>query len=812
MRTFFPFTRFMLAAALTLCAVPATALMAADVTINVDANQIHQTWYGFGCTHGSGIFGPTDTMTASQRAQFVDMLFNQVRIRTGQIPSAFEAPANSGVNFFTNQANDDGNPFNINWNGFCTFFSDQYKAKVVDLAPAAATTELYPDVHINTRWASKWLETIRAGNYNSFLDECAEQVLAQMIDFKNKYGREPLYAHLFNEPTSGNGEVINGSDVLIADIVARCGDRLRANGFNTVKFVVASQETEESSLATAQAVMANAGAAKYVGAIAYHTYPYGSMYSYIPNILNSSGKGLPDSSRIAVRGRIRDLGKQYGVPVWMTEVSNGFYGDNTASNLDSFTGARGRAIHIHDEMLYAEASAFFGMNANWSFDANQLHFGSGATGANPDDIIFVDQPNNRVFITGMGRAIGHYARFMNNGAKVLTATSSNPLVQISSATDSATGKLIAVIINNDTASHSIALTVNGLSINGNVSGEQSTAAAFWQAMTPFAVTSASGYTVTVPGQSITSCSATIGTIANRPPVINSGPSALPGAATIGQAVSFAVAASDPDNDPLTYQWDFGDGATLTGSSVTHAYASPGNYTATITISDGRGGQVSATAVVSVTTAPPATYALTVNLGSGSGLYPAGTTVTIVANAPLTGQLFDAWAGAAVANAKAATTTLTMPAAAVTVTAMYKNAPPPNPLTLTKLTGVVFFNSAGKDTYKVTGSINSASLIYSDAVVALDVGGAQVTFTLNAKGLGVSSNGTIKFSKSGSTQKFVAALKKGTWAAPWTQSGLTNEPQTNVAIPISVVMTINGAANAGNKYVQYSEAHGVGRIK
>ena len=42
-----------------------------------------------------------------------------------------------------------------------------------------------------------------------------------------------------------------------------------------MKFVVASQETEEISLATAQAVMASPGAAKYVGAIAYHTYPYG---------------------------------------------------------------------------------------------------------------------------------------------------------------------------------------------------------------------------------------------------------------------------------------------------------------------------------------------------------------------------------------------------------------------------------------------------------------------------------------------------------------------------------------------------------
>src|SRR5579862_8437860 len=82
-----------------------TGLHAADVTINVDATQVHQTWYGFGCTPDSGILA-TDTLTASQRAQYVDMLFNQVRIRTCQVPTGFEAPATS-PNPFVDQANDD---------------------------------------------------------------------------------------------------------------------------------------------------------------------------------------------------------------------------------------------------------------------------------------------------------------------------------------------------------------------------------------------------------------------------------------------------------------------------------------------------------------------------------------------------------------------------------------------------------------------------------------------------------------------------------------------------------------------------------
>jgi OOP family OmpA-OmpF porin len=57
--------------------------------------------------------------------------------------------------------------------------------------------------------------------------------------------------------------------------------------------------------------------------------------------------------------------------------------------------------------------------------------------------------------------------------------------------------------------------------------------------------------------------------------------------------------SDPDNDKLTYQWDFGDGTTasFTFPNATHRYARPGNYTVRMTVDDGRGGSDSATKTV-----------------------------------------------------------------------------------------------------------------------------------------------------------------------------------------------------------------------
>ena len=49
-------------------------------------------------------------------------------------------------------------------------------------------------------------------------------------------------------------------------------------------------------------------------------------------------------------------------------------------------------------------------------------------------------------------------------------------------------------------------------------------------------------------------------------------------------VDFAVVDVDQDHcDPLTYEWDFGDGGTGSGQTTTHAYMQPGNYTATATV-------------------------------------------------------------------------------------------------------------------------------------------------------------------------------------------------------------------------------------
>ncbi|HXB56290.1 MAG TPA: PKD domain-containing protein [Vicinamibacteria bacterium] len=71
----------------------------------------------------------------------------------------------------------------------------------------------------------------------------------------------------------------------------------------------------------------------------------------------------------------------------------------------------------------------------------------------------------------------------------------------------------------------------------------------------------------------------------------------------GQAIAgvtvmaFVATASDPDHDPLTYTWDFGDGVTASNSTPTHIYRSEGTFPVALTVADNRGASVAATGVV-----------------------------------------------------------------------------------------------------------------------------------------------------------------------------------------------------------------------
>jgi subtilisin family serine protease/chitodextrinase len=116
--------------------------------------------------------------------------------------------------------------------------------------------------------------------------------------------------------------------------------------------------------------------------------------------------------------------------------------------------------------------------------------------------------------------------------------------------------------------------------------------------------SANTYTVTLTvtdpsdAQDTDTTSATITVGSNQPPVADAG---LDQAGMVRQDLSFDGSGSyDPDGSITEYSWDFGDGKTGSGMTVSHNYKKEGTYTVTLTVTDNQGATAQDTAIVTVT--------------------------------------------------------------------------------------------------------------------------------------------------------------------------------------------------------------------
>ena len=113
--------------------------------------------------------------------------------------------------------------------------------------------------------------------------------------------------------------------------------------------------------------------------------------------------------------------------------------------------------------------------------------------------------------------------------------------------------------------------------------------------------------------------------ANRSPVAAASANPTSGPAPL--TVSFNGAGStDPDGDPLSYDWDFGDGsAHSTSAAPSHTYTTGGTYTATLRVRDDRGGEDTETVRIDPGNTPPVP---TIEAPAPSERFAVGEVVTL----------------------------------------------------------------------------------------------------------------------------------------------------------------------------------------
>jgi Ca2+-binding RTX toxin-like protein len=95
-------------------------------------------------------------------------------------------------------------------------------------------------------------------------------------------------------------------------------------------------------------------------------------------------------------------------------------------------------------------------------------------------------------------------------------------------------------------------------------------------------------------------------VANRNPEIVD--SVVPVSGDEGERLSFSASATDAGNDDLTFEWNFGDGTTLTGATVEHPFADGAAdgtaYQVELTVTDPDGGMATNTFTVTVNNVAP----------------------------------------------------------------------------------------------------------------------------------------------------------------------------------------------------------------
>jgi hypothetical protein len=240
--------------------------------------------------------------------------------------------------------------------------------------------------------------------------------------------------------------------------------------------------------------------------------------------------------------------------------------------------------------------------------------------------------------------------------------------------------------------------------------------------------------------------------------VASGPTATPNPSPEQGPVEFTCTANTAN---VTYTWDFTDGTTATGATVTHTFMIPGTYNVTVTITSTiNGTSASATVEVKVYDIPNGMFDTDNDNFSDEIELALGSDPNNGASTP------------------------------------FSLAPPVDASSpaVTRLRIGLNFAAPGNDSIRLLTWLGLAQgFSPSGQRIIINVGGVVKSFVLDAKGGAKEGNDIVKLSARGraSTKKCTISFRKGTFAAAFADEGLANASIAKAARPVLVTVIVGG---------------------